>query len=252
MERIILRILLVCLLGGTYSCKSQVNCMNTRKTKLLKYPKYLDKDYVLGRFDYTKHSDFMLVPKDLSSKTIYLRKEVLEAFIKMSKQAKKEGVNLKIISGTRDFNHQKRIWNYKWTDKYKHIPEHKRAKKILEFSSMPSTSRHHWGTDMDINDLENSYFEKGRGKKEYQWLVKNAKNYGFYQVYTSKEYGRTGYNEEKWHWSYLPLSAIYLKYYNDKVNYKDIRDFIGSDYAKDLQMIKKYVNGVNKEILNYK
>ena len=45
------------------------------------------------------------------------------------------------------------------------------VKEIMKYSSMPSTSRHHWGTDIDLNSLENSYFEKGEGKKySIGWL----------------------------------------------------------------------------------
>ncbi|NJK84501.1 MAG: M15 family metallopeptidase [Saprospiraceae bacterium] len=40
-----------------------------------------------------------------------------------------------------------------------------RALKILKYSSMPGTSRHHWGTDIDLNSFSNSYFEQGEGKK---------------------------------------------------------------------------------------
>ncbi|QNM85706.1 M15 family metallopeptidase [Polaribacter pectinis] len=214
-----------------------------------KTPKYLTKNYVLGKFDYTKNADFVLVPKELSNKKIYLRKEVLEAFLEMKKTAEKEKITFKIISGTRNFSHQKRIWNYKWNTKYKTLPPLKRAKKILEFSSMPSTSRHHWGTDLDINSLNNSYFTKGTGLKEYNWLLKNASKFGFYQVYTSKENGRTGYYEEKWHWTFLPLSSTYLNYYNTHITLNDIGDFEGSEYAKELNIIKNYVNGVNLEIL---
>ena len=98
---------------------------------------------------------------------------------------------------------------------------------------MPTTSRHHWGTDIDLNSLSNSYFEQGKGKKEYEWLIENANKYGFYQVYTSKENGRTGYNLEKWHWSYLPLASEYLKFYNANITYKDISGFKGSEYSEE-------------------
>ena len=52
---------------------------------------------------------------------------------------------------------------------------------------MPSTSRHHWGTDIDLNSLNNSYFSSGKGLKEYDWLTTNANHYGFYQVYTDEK-----------------------------------------------------------------
>lgn len=127
------------------------------------------------------------------------------------------------------------------------LPE-KRAQVILQFSSMPSTSRHHWGTDVDLNYLENSFFEEGEGKKIYDWLVKNASRFGFYQVYTSQESGRTGYREEKWHWSYLPLASRYLALYNKSVNYPEIKGFEGSGLAEQAEIIQKYVNGLSENL----
>jgi LAS superfamily LD-carboxypeptidase LdcB len=120
----------------------------------------------------------------------------------------------------------------------------KRAKLILLYSSMPGTSRHHWGTDMDLNSLENSYFDSGEGLKIYQWLTTHAAKFGFCQPYTSKAAGRTGYEEEKWHWSYWPLSKKLLSDYVKSVRYSDIKGFEGSKTAKSINAIEKYVQGI--------
>lgn len=213
------------------------------------YPKYLNKDFVLGKFDYRKDSSFVKLDTAFTTKEIYLRKETYEAFLQMQTKAAEQGIYFNIISGTRNFEHQKRIWEYKWNEKYKELPPLERAKKILEFSSMPSTSRHHWGTDLDLNSLKNSYFSTGKGKREYDWLMQNAHEFGFYQVYTSKDDGRKGYNEEKWHWSYLPLSSIYLRFYNQHIRYEDIQGFKGCELSKELQVIQDYVNGIDPTLL---
>lgn len=115
---------------------------------------------------------------------------------------------------------------------------------------MPATSRHHWGTDIDLISLNNSYFDKGKGKKEYEWLKMNANNFGFYQVYTNKKNGRTGYNLEKWHWSYLPLANEYLDYFNKYVTYDDIDGFMGAEISKRVNIIERYVNGVSNKVKN--
>lgn len=169
----------------------------------------------------------------------------------MYEAAKTENINLKIISGTRNFYEQKRIWERKWK-RHKDLSPIKRSLKILEYSSMPSTSRHHWGTDMDLNTLNNSYFEGGVGAKEYQWLKENASNYGFYKVYTSKKNGKTGYNMEKWHWTYMPLAKQYLEFYNSKIFYDDITGFKGSELAEEVYIIKKFVNGISKIVVELK
>ena len=215
----------------------------------------VDKNYLLGRFDPAKDSRFIR-PSANHTKRIaghdYLRKETYDAFIKMYKAANKDGVKLEIISATRNFDDQKKIWESKWTGKI--MVEGKdlstlsdlkeRALIIMHFSSMPGTSRHHWGTDMDLNSWEKSYFEKGEGKKVYDWLKAHANEYGFCQPYTSKSSGRTGYEEEKWHWSYLPLAKDFLNEYKKQIQYEDINGFSGGETAKSLQVIEKYVDGV--------
>ena len=112
---------------------------------------------------------------------------------------------------------------------------------------MPSTSRHHWGTEVDINNLEPSYFKSGNGKLEYDWLNKNAGKFGFCQVYSKfdEKDRTTGYQKEAWHWSYIPKSRYFLEKYNELVNYEDINGFLGSLLAKELNMIEEYVNGIS-------
>jgi LAS superfamily LD-carboxypeptidase LdcB len=107
------------------------------------------------------------------------------------------------------------------------------------------TSRHHWGTDIDINNLNDHYFLDGKGKKEYAWLCKNAHRFGFCQVYSRKNSSRPfGYEEEKWHWSYLPVSEKLLKEYNARVSLSDIQGFKGCGTANALSVIQKYVGGI--------
>lgn len=212
---------------------------------------YISKDFVLGKFDYRTDSTFTKVGDIYATKEIYLKNEVYNAFLKMVDSAKKDGIQLKIVSGTRNFEEQKGIWERKWR-KYKNLEPKQRTLKILKYSAMPSSSRHHWGTDMDLNSLNNSYFNSGKGLKEYQWLTANANSFGFYQVYTDKSSGRTGYNEEKWHWSYLPLASKYLEFYNANLSVKDISGFEGSEYAESLLIIEEYVNGISEEARKYK
>ena len=160
-------------------------------------------------------------------------------------EAQKEGIDLIVVSGTRNFNEQRRIWEKKWLNNPEQDPR-KKALDILTFSSMPSTSRHHWGTDIDINSVEEEYFEQEDGKAVYEWLDSHAGDYGFCQVYSDKsESNRTGYSEEPWHWSYMPLAKKFLEAYVQSIDYKNIKGFEGSELAEPLQMIKRYVKGIN-------
>lgn len=210
----------------------------------------ITKNFILGKFDYKSHELFELVNPIYTTKAIYLNKDVYSAFLKMNKQAEAAGISLKIISGTRNFSEQKIIWERKWK-KYSNLIAIDKANKILEYSSMPSTSRHHWGTDIDLNSFTNSYFEYGKGKLEYLWLLKHANAYGFYQVYTSKNNGRTGYNLERWHWSYMPLANRYLRFYNKHINASDIIGFKGAELATELHIIHNFVNGISSKAKTY-
>ena len=221
----------------------------TKTVKLKNFEK-IEKNILLGKFDYKKDSNFSIVSSKYSSKTIYLRKEVLQKFDQMYDAALKDGIKLVIISGTRSFNHQKYIWDRKWAENILKMDSISAVKEIMKYSSMPSTSRHHWGTDIDLNSLENSYFEKGEGKKIFDWLVTNAFKYGFHMTYDNKEETkRTGYKMEKWHWSYMPISKQFLIQFNEYIKCENITSFKGSKFAchKDVDVIKNFVNGINTD-----
>lgn len=205
---------------------------------------------LLGQFDPSKHADFSLIAKEYTGKDgIYMRTEAYNSFINMAKAAKKEGITITIISATRNFNYQKGIWEKKWLrEKYKGWSDIDKVKDILKYSSMPGTSRHHWGTDVDFNSVEPAYFNSGVGKKLYDWLVAHGSEYGFYQTYTDKKNGRTGYEEEKWHWSYMPIAREMLKQYNATITYEDLTGFSGSSSAQSADAIALYVNGIDPSL----
>jgi LAS superfamily LD-carboxypeptidase LdcB len=216
-----------------------------------------EKLYLTGRFDQTKNPNFVQIDKSitLGGATMYLRKETYGAFLDMRNAAKKDGVDLFIASATRNFSYQKNLWNNKWTggtlvngkDLSKTIPDGlERFKKILEYSAVPTTSRHHWGTDIDLNNANVEYFDTTYGQKVYSWLVANAPSYGFCQTYNQKTLGRpTGYNEEKWHWSYLPLAQDFTKRYKELIELSDITGFEGDQYATQADVINNYVLSIN-------
>jgi LAS superfamily LD-carboxypeptidase LdcB len=210
---------------------------------------------LLGKMEPTRHADFIKIKDEHTDKSnIYLRKATYEAFQQMYEAAAQEGIQLKIISATRNFADQKRIWENKWNgstkvggeDLSKTIADPAaRALKILEYSSMPGTSRHHWGTDIDLNNLNNAWFVSGEGKKIYDWLQTHAGTYGFCQPYSEKGTDRPdGYNEEKWHWSYMPLAHPFLQQYSEKVSYEEVMGFAGAEEAVKIQAIDKYVEGI--------
>ena len=211
------------------------------------YSQALSKEELLGQFDPSTHPDFVRIDSKYTSKhNIYLRQEVYEAYERMFEEAWKVGINLQILSATRNFDYQRGIWERKWDrPRYMGWEDIDKAVDIMTYSSMPGTSRHHWGTDIDLCSLRNDWFASAEGARVYDWLNLNAWKYGFRQVYSNKEITvRTGYNEEKWHWSYMPLSSVFLDQYNALVLEEDIEGFLGSEVAGEIGVITDYVNGV--------
>ncbi|MFC1671155.1 M15 family metallopeptidase [Spirochaetota bacterium] len=246
---ILVQILLICL---TYNqCLSETNLYGDVKPE----------DYLTGRFNPYKNKLFVSVSSvgiPATSKRLYLRKDVTLAFKKMLLDFRKSHPKIRIwiCSATRNFNVQKSIWEKKFDGRRlvggKKLTETikdplERALRILQYSSMPGTSRHHWGTDLDINYLSNKYYKKGKGKIIYEWLKKNGPKYGFCQPYTD---GRDkGYNEERWHWSYRPIAKVFLRDWNKLYKKKVIKTknkklFKGAEHSGHLAPI--YVNEINK------
>ena len=239
-----------------------VGCQrNPKEVKQMVKPKYtldsamLTVQYVTGQFDPKLKSNFTEIDTTHADRPgLYLLSETYEAFKKMWSAAKSENVDLVIRSATRNFIAQKNIWERKWqgstrlsdgtyASDIESLDE--RSLKILLYSSMPGTSRHHWGTDIDMNSFNNAYFESGSGLKVYEWLTTHAKDYGFFQPYTSKESGRTGYEEEKWHWSYSPISDELTEYCKENLSNKMIEGFEGSETAEEIDVLSNYVLGID-------
>lgn len=227
--------------------------VSTQKRKEIM--KSISKKYLMGQFDPTQDERFSLIPTPYATKEMYMRGKALESFKKMYAAAKTAGITFQIVSATRPFDAQKSIWEAKWTGKRKvdgkllskEVKDPKaRALQILRWSSMPSTSRHHWGTDIDLNNLNPDYWTKGQGLKEYNWLIAHAHEYGFCQVYSEMGADRPfGYQEEKWHWSYLPISQLLTAAYAQKIIDSDIKGFEGAESAPMIEVVKKYVLGIN-------
>jgi len=157
--------------------------------------------------------------------------EVAAAFTALQADARKAGFELAIASSFRSFARQLTIWNGKasgarpvYDDRGRAVamgvlspPEQLHA--ILRYSAIPGTSRHHWGTDLDIYDagavapdytLQLSPQEVAVGgvfDPLHCWLderIAAGESRGFFRPYALD---RGGVAPERWHLSYAPLSA---------------------------------------------
>lgn len=165
---------------------------------------------------------FLLGKEALKNENAPLLDETAKAFNAMKNAAKKEGINLLIVSAYRSYAAQKRIWNRKYKRFRKEgLSPSQTIKKIIEYSTLPGTSRHHWGTEVDIIDslpqvagdvLLEKHFHGGPYTPLRLWLEKNASRYGFELVYT-RDSLRNGFLYEPWHYSYASLSKDFLMLY---------------------------------------
>jgi len=149
---------------------------------------------------------------------IRIHQEVIEPLHKMEQAAQRAGFEIQVCSGFRSFERQLEIWNKKVLAK-PDLNASEKIDSILRWSALPGTSRHHWGTDLDIIDakalradmkvqLVPEEFEgEGPFCKLHDWLDDHMEKYGFYRPYQTE---RGGVSPERWHLSYFPLAENYL------------------------------------------
>ena len=220
--------------------------------------------YLMG--DYPREGNLKVFTNKIEKNTHTLREDTIVALNKMIEaydrdREGKSKQHIFIVSAHRSYADQKSIWEqkYKGNRKMRESVEGKTPDQIinliLEYSSAPGTSRHHWGTDMDINALQNDYFSgKGNGAFLYEWLQKNAAKFGFCQPYNElSKRNQKGYNEEKWHWSYAPVANQLQKDWEESFKKKEITfagKFSGSDLLADRPL--EYVTSINPDCKNIK
>ncbi len=182
---------------------------------------------------------------DLKGDKFKMHKEAYTHFIEMKKAAFKDNISIELVSAYRSFEKQKQIFENKYN---LHLSEGlspiEAIQKIIEYSTIPGTSRHHWGTDIDIIDAnsirpqhvlnEEHFNEKGPFYKLKEWLNSHAHSYGFYEVYTNNPI-RKGFKYEPWHYSYAPISKPMLQSYK-KLDIKKVlqeENILGNTYFTD-------------------
>ena len=93
------------------------------------------------------------------------------------------------------------------------LDEDLREQNILQASSAPGISRHHWGTDFDLFSLNPRNFVGSQPMAdEYRWLREHGLSHGFFQTYEGPDEGQIAYMEERWHWSYYPIADALLHF----------------------------------------
>ena len=190
--------------------------------------------------------------------------EVKVALEKMTQAAKNDGIEIKVVSAYRSYDRQKSIWNSKFVrfekQGFKNLAI---IDQIIKYSTIPGTSRHHWGTDIDIIDgsqtnkgdllVSKNFHGIGPFNKLRKWMESNAEKFGFLKPY-NQDPERKGFNYEPWHYSYaeksIPMLNAYLEL--DAISLIKDRDLLGADLL-DSKFIKTYLNthilGIDKALL---
>lgn len=182
-----------------------------------------------------------------------LRKKAATAFVKMQNAATQQGLKIKVASSYRSYAHQNRIWERKYRQYTKAgLSPQATIQKIIQYSTIPGTSRHHWGTDLDIiEDIPSppqnvlnpkNFATDGPYHKLHGWLQQHAEKFGFFMVYTNKK-ERKGFSYEPWHFSFaetsIPMLTAYKKLDLQKILQKN--KLMGSSYfsTEFIQQYKK-------------
>lgn len=204
-----------------------------------------------------------------------IHQNMLVAWQSLCAAALTQGFNLKIASGYRSFDRQLSIWNRKFsgelstknnlnqTVNLSSLTDEEKVEAILVYSALPGTSRHHWGTDIDIyasNLLPDNqklqlepweYETDGPFKQLSVWLEKNSETYGFFLPYDKD---RGGVAIEPWHLSYAPISQACLCDVNIEMlsNVIERADILGKKaiLAKLTNIFSKYITNIKTVKLN--
>ncbi|MFC7357678.1 M15 family metallopeptidase [Jejudonia soesokkakensis] len=179
------------------------------------------------------------------SYTSKMHKDTKVALDKMKIAAEKDGIYIEVVSAYRSFQRQKEIFEGKYSRfTSQGLSPEDAISKIIEYSTIPGTSRHHWGTDIDIiqakvprpeSVLQPQHFH-GNGPfcKLKEWLNEHAHSFGFYEAYTNNAQ-RKGFKYEPWHFSYAPVSKPMLQEYK-KIDIKQVlteENINGSDFFSE-------------------
>jgi LAS superfamily LD-carboxypeptidase LdcB len=175
---------------------------------------------------------------DLETPSCSLHHAVVEPFLALRAAAATDGIDLLPVSSFRDFSRQLAIWNGKCRGERALrgrdgqlldatlLDEDALVDAILQWSALPGTSRHHWGTDLDVIDgtvlppgyrvqfIPGEYAADGVFSVLSRWLDAHAEGFGFYRPYGSY---RGGVQPEPWHLSHAETAESALAQFSVEV-----------------------------------
>ena len=119
---------------------------------------------------------------------------------------------------------------------------------FIRETTFPSFFSYHFSyvTCSGFFSKNNDWFVKGEGLKLYTWLQKHAHEYGFCQPYSKLGSDRsTGYLEEKWHWTYVPVADMITQQVSLSLSNDMISGFLGHKTAANIDVVSNYMLGIS-------
>lgn len=138
-----------------------------------------------------------------------LRKEASDSLELMYQAAQKKDLHLAINSAYRTYQQQKSIYD-EYHQKYDEVT----ANGLV---AIPGSSEHQLGLGVDLTSqsvIDGKWRFFG-DTPEYQWVIKNAHQYGYILRYPSSQSDLTGTANEPWHFRYVGKDIAKIIYDNN-------------------------------------
>lgn len=162
---------------------------------------------------------------------VRLHRDVAAPYLALCAAGREAGLAISAVSGFRDFERQRQIWNAKYRGERPLLDRagrpldaaaltpRERVAAILLWSALPGASRHHWGTDLDVIDtaalapgeqahlVPEEFAAQGVFARLNRFLEARAGDFGFYRPY-ARDAG--GVMPEPWHLSHMATAQAAL------------------------------------------
>ncbi len=160
------------------------------------------------------------IDKDLRNNNYVtkIHRTVYPYIVAMVEAAHDDGVDLRVWSPFRSYADQKTLFE-------KQVArvggDEEKAATVV---ARPGTSEHNSGICADFNMADDAF----ENTSMYDWMCKNAENYGFILRYPKNKESQTGVIYESWHWRFVGIdmakkinkSGLCLEEYLEKYNLK--------------------------------
>jgi LAS superfamily LD-carboxypeptidase LdcB len=188
----------------------------TDEELLAKYSKvyFLNENYAPERLKQIDQDDILVGKGDL-----YFLAGAIDHLEELIAAAAQDGVDLKIVSAYRSFDHQTELKG-QYTQVY--------GTGANTFSADQGYSEHQLGTTVDLTTpTVGGTYTSFKDTEAYQWLLANAHKHGFILSYPE---GNEFYVFEPWHWRYVGVDLA-----------RDLNRSGETFYTKDQREINEYL-----------